>query len=260
MYVLLCGYPPFYGDDDGQILAMVKKGEYDFPDADWAGVSMQAKRLIGTMLMLDIPTRSTAEEAFHNAWTQSNELPSTGLNADFTKRLKRFNDSNLLKRMALSIIAHNLQESEIASMKGTFQALDKNGDGVLTIEEIEAGMRNHNIELPENFLTTLKQMDSDGSGSIEYTEFLAATLSEAQTRNESACWSAFKVFDIDGDGHITYAELKEVLASGNINAAGIDIGKMIAENDLDGDGSIDFDEFMSMMRKQQEEPAQEPAP
>ena len=42
-HVRLCGYPPFYGDQDPDILRMVKKGNFTFPPEDledlaWKGV------------------------------------------------------------------------------------------------------------------------------------------------------------------------------------------------------------------------------
>jgi hypothetical protein len=30
-YILLSGFPPFYGDTDAEIFTAVRKGEFDFP-------------------------------------------------------------------------------------------------------------------------------------------------------------------------------------------------------------------------------------
>lgn len=35
LYIMLCGYPPFYGDDDREILMAVKKGDFDFEGSQW---------------------------------------------------------------------------------------------------------------------------------------------------------------------------------------------------------------------------------
>ena len=39
MYILLCGYPPFYGETNKEILEQVKKGKLDFSGPEWKGKS-----------------------------------------------------------------------------------------------------------------------------------------------------------------------------------------------------------------------------
>lgn len=39
MYILLCGYPPFNGDDDDEILERIATGEFIFPNEEWDFVS-----------------------------------------------------------------------------------------------------------------------------------------------------------------------------------------------------------------------------
>ena len=58
-------------------------------------------------------------------------------------------------------------------------------------------------------------MDTDGSGKIEYTEFLAATMERSVYMKEEKLHTAFKMLDIDGNGKISKEELKETLG-GNI--------------------------------------------
>ena len=35
MYVMLCGYPPFFGETDADVLAEVRLGNFSFNAADW---------------------------------------------------------------------------------------------------------------------------------------------------------------------------------------------------------------------------------
>jgi calcium-dependent protein kinase len=50
MYIMLCGYPPFGGKTDEDILKTVALGEYTFPSKEWGGISAEAKTMIGKML------------------------------------------------------------------------------------------------------------------------------------------------------------------------------------------------------------------
>ena len=60
MYILLSGYPPFTGYDDGEILRKVRKGKFEFDEEDWFDISLEAKNLISKMLTLDPKKRISA--------------------------------------------------------------------------------------------------------------------------------------------------------------------------------------------------------
>lgn len=49
-YILLCGYPPFNGENDEEILEKIKKGNFRFPEEEWGSISDEAKDLIKLML------------------------------------------------------------------------------------------------------------------------------------------------------------------------------------------------------------------
>lgn len=53
-------------------------------------------------------------------------------------------------------------------------SLDVNGDGSLTLEELRKGLEGK--ENGDDLLNMLQAADTDGSGEINYTEFIAATI------------------------------------------------------------------------------------
>jgi calcium-dependent protein kinase len=53
-------------------------------------------------------------------------------------------------------------------------SMDVNGDGSLTLEELKKGLEGK--ENGDDLLAIMQGADTDGSGEINYTEFLAATI------------------------------------------------------------------------------------
>jgi serine/threonine protein kinase len=39
MYILLCGFPPFYGEDDDEIYDKICEGHYEYPSPYWDDIS-----------------------------------------------------------------------------------------------------------------------------------------------------------------------------------------------------------------------------
>jgi serine/threonine protein kinase len=69
-YILLCGYPPFNGNDDRDIVRAIQRGHYTFVDG-WDGVSIEALDFIKCLLKRDPRRRLTAEEALAHPWLKS---------------------------------------------------------------------------------------------------------------------------------------------------------------------------------------------
>mmetsp|Transcript_104625 Transcript_104625/g.272323 ORF Transcript_104625/g.272323 Transcript_104625/m.272323 type:complete len:495 (+) Transcript_104625:75-1559(+) len=253
MYVMLCGYPPFFGESDAEVLSKVRLGNFSFNAADWKNISEDAKNLIRMLLKMNPRDRYTAEQALNHEWIK-NKAPkavNVSLQSNFVDNLRGFRSQNKLKKAALHIIAGQLNEDQIKSLREVFMALDGNGDGLLTAAEMKDGLAKAGLkEIPVDLQQILEDVDSDGSGVIDYTEFLAATLDKRAYQQEDVCWSAFRLFDKNGDGKISQQELKQVLANDELNevAGAKAIAELMKEIDGNGDGVIDFQEFMQMMK------------
>jgi len=254
MYVLLSGRLPFRGVDDNATFAKVKAAKVNFPADVFANVSEAAKTLIRRLLTKDPAQRYSAEVAVSDAWAR-NHAPSAApapLHKSVVEALRTFQAENKLKKVALHVVARQLDESQIKQLRNIFMELDANGDGHLTLAELGEGLRRSELgSVPEDLSELLQNLDVDGSGQIDYTEFLAATLERRQYNSENICWAAFRVFDKNNDGKISHQELVEVLASQDVvQAIGRDqVTELMKEFDRDGDGNIDFEEFMAMMMR-----------
>jgi len=64
----------------------------------------------------------------------------------------------------------------------------------------------------EELLEILKGADTDNSGTINYTEFLAATMDATTFLREAYLRTAFKMIDSDHSGKIDASELLQLLA------------------------------------------------
>ncbi|KAK7860811.1 calcium-dependent protein kinase 1 [Quercus suber] len=100
-------------------------------------------------------------------------------------------------------------------------------------------------------MNKLKKMalkaDIDNSGTIDYGEFIAATLHLNKIEREDHLFAAFSYFDKDGSGFITADEIQKACEEFGIEDVRLE--DLIQEVDQDNDGTIDYNEFVAMMRK-----------
>ncbi|XP_076238939.1 MAP kinase-interacting serine/threonine-protein kinase 1 [Calliopsis andreniformis] len=124
IYILLCGYPPFYGNcgtdcgwESGEncqscqelLFYSIQEGRYEFPDSEWRCISEDAKDLIRRLLVKDAHQRLSAELVLKHPWI--NPGPSSVENTDKSLTtphiIRKNNSARELSAFAESAMAVN---------------------------------------------------------------------------------------------------------------------------------------------------------
>lgn len=249
IYILLCGSPPFWGESEKEIFEEVLHGDLDFSSDPWPTISESAKDLVRKMLVRDPRNRITAHEVLCHPWIQVDDVaPDKPLDSAVLSRLKQFSAMNKLKKMALRVIAENLSEEEISGLKEMFKMIDTDDSGQITLKKLKVGLKTFGANLSESEIYDLMQAaDFDNSGTIDYGEFIAATLHLNKVDREDHLVAAFSYFDKDGSGYITQDELQQ--ACEEFGMEDVLLEEMIREADQNNDGQIDYSEFVAMMQR-----------
>eukprot|EP00095_Tigriopus_kingsejongensis_P004505 maker-scaffold427_size174323-snap-gene-0.38 protein:Tk04505 transcript:maker-scaffold427_size174323-snap-gene-0.38-mRNA-1 annotation:"hypothetical protein DAPPUDRAFT_327956" len=87
-YILLCGYPPFYDENDANLFAQILKGEFEFDSPYWDDISDEAKEFIRQLMCVDVEKRLNCEEALKHAWI-TGAKGDRNIHASVSEQLKK---------------------------------------------------------------------------------------------------------------------------------------------------------------------------
>ncbi|PFX33381.1 MAP kinase-activated protein kinase 2 [Stylophora pistillata] len=122
MYILLCGFPPFYSNHGAAISPGMRKrirqGQYDFPNPEWSRVSTQAKELIKGLLRTDPQNRFTVEQVMNNPWIKAyTEVPSTPLHTAAVLREEEENWQDVKDEMTNALASMRFEPDKVTKLK-----------------------------------------------------------------------------------------------------------------------------------------------
>lgn len=75
LYILLCGFPPFYDDNNANLFEAIKTGTFEFPSPYWDDISDLAKDLISKLLIVDPKERLKADQILEHPWVEGEDTP-----------------------------------------------------------------------------------------------------------------------------------------------------------------------------------------
>ncbi|CAJ0564201.1 unnamed protein product, partial [Mesorhabditis spiculigera] len=129
LYIMLCGYPPFYGDCSAQdcgwdmgaqceecqnnLFQRIQDGYFEFPDEEWSNISEDAMDLIGHLLVRDTKLRYTADDVLAHPW-MTGGAPTTEL----------LTPGNLIR---------NDSTRDVHQIRETFQAMNRIYSGRMSL-------------------------------------------------------------------------------------------------------------------------------
>merc|ERR1711861_120762 len=118
-----------------------------------------------------------------------------------------FHNTNMGRKSAKK--KGGLSEEQLDEIREAFSLFDSDASGAIDVRELKAAMRALGFEIKnEELKKMVTDIDNDGSGTIEFVEFLAmmtAKMGEKDTREDIE--KVFKMFDDDSSSKITFKNL-----------------------------------------------------
>ncbi|XP_013885976.1 calcium/calmodulin-dependent protein kinase type 1 isoform X2 [Austrofundulus limnaeus] len=88
-YILLCGYPPFYDENDAKLFEQILKAEYEFDSPYWDDISDSAKDFIIHLMEKNPDVRYTCEQALQHPWIAGDTALDKNIHESVSAQIKK---------------------------------------------------------------------------------------------------------------------------------------------------------------------------
>jgi len=192
----------------------------------------------------------TAKSALEHRWiSQSVDKATPKVDVSILVGLQSWVAAPRLLRACMSMMAWSLTNKQHAQVRGYFLALDRNHDGVISIEDLQQALKqvqddgNASVELSQALQTAAAEFQEF---QIHYSDFLAAMTGSHIELDEDLLHLTFQKFDRRGAGQISRQDLREVLGTNS------DVDCLLEEAGLARNSGLQFSDFASYVRSGRE--------
>ncbi|XP_064399432.1 calcium/calmodulin-dependent protein kinase type 1-like [Halichondria panicea] len=110
-YILLCGYPPFYHENDAELFQQIMRGDYEFDSPYWDDISSSAKDFIKHLMEIDAQNRYTCRQAIEHPWISGGVAPTKNIHGSVSEQIKK--NAAKLKWKKVAIAARAIQMMQL---------------------------------------------------------------------------------------------------------------------------------------------------
>ncbi|XP_051911212.1 calcium/calmodulin-dependent protein kinase type 1D [Hippocampus zosterae] len=123
-YILLCGYPPFYDENDSKLFEQILKADYEFDAPYWDDISDSAKDFIGNLMEKDPAKRFTCEQALRHPWIAGDTALCKNIHESVSRQIrKNFAKSKWRQAFNATVVVRHMRRLQLgSSMAGSMDA------------------------------------------------------------------------------------------------------------------------------------------
>ncbi|XP_078455032.1 calcium/calmodulin-dependent protein kinase type 1D-like [Lampetra fluviatilis] len=115
-YVLLCGYPPFYDENDAKLFEQILKAEYEFDSPYWDDISDSAKDFIHHLMEKEPSKRYTCKQALQHPWIAGDTALDKNIHESVSEQIrKNFAKSKWRQAFNATVIVCHMRRLHIGS-------------------------------------------------------------------------------------------------------------------------------------------------
>ena len=211
LYILFCGYPPFYGENNKEILESVKKGKLEFSTPEWKDKGKTAIDIIKRMITGQ-ETRLFADEVLAHPWmNERKQKPDNQKLKDILKNMTRFSDASVLVKTVAYFISKNSGEEELVEFHEPFSFFDNKKIGSISVDDFKKAVKSIGGMTDPEAETLFKSLNILESPTLPYSLFAASSRSLTDTLSSENLQMFFSICDIDRNDKLTLSDMESFL-------------------------------------------------
>jgi calcium-dependent protein kinase len=173
--------------------------------------SRECQHLLKLMLTKDPKHRPTAEACLQHNWFKSFGTEPPPLSQGLAQNLEGYAAQPELKKAFFHLIAQQTQVPATLELHSLFTHFDVSNRGALDVTVLRQVLSRTGLP-PITTQSIVHSLDKDQSGTVTWTEFLAAAMCASVCRRKELVLMAFDMIDQDKDGKIGEGDLLELFA------------------------------------------------
>ena len=248
LFIMVTGKQPFRAHDKEGVFEKILNGKYDKKSLEKSKCSIELKDLIKKTLVKDYKKRISVESALQHKWFslfEDNKNNFQVIDQDILDSLQNFQYTNILQKETFYYLAKLSNDKEILKLKKAFEIIDKDNSGEIEYEEIPKIFEDLGIQASEQELKNIfNSLDFHCDGKVNYSEFLAGTISSLKIYKDDKLFSAFKYFDVNDEGYITSESILSALKASNVAVDEISLIDYFNKRKLK---KINFEQFKTLV-------------